>query len=239
MFNNLKRMLGLMPSTEETDKKPNLHQSWVSWYRLKVYKRRKKRELLKYLVKQTAKFKTLDDYLYQLFANSRKERSETLDTYKAQHKVTDEALRDQINWMGDKMKEQSDAIVDAKALLTSQQAMIMNLESQYKDAVAGKTCIEAVLKRGIDYYDSTKLPYADQVTYMQRGQDVLKNETLQNEIRHLEADWIMYCAKDAPDFAAVRDMRMCMHGLDLLLDRLSKIPDPRKPVQEDDEFSAV
>lgn len=113
------------------------------------------------------------------------------------------------------------------------------LEKEAHKASSGQACIEAVLARGIEYYDSEKLNYADQVTYVQKARDVLANETLQNEIRHLEADWVTYCAKDAHCYEEVRDMRMSINALELLLDRLANIPDPRKPAGEDEPFASV
>jgi hypothetical protein len=104
---------------------------------------------------------------------------------------------------------------------------------------SGEWCIEAVLKRGIDYYDSSKLEYAEQVTYKERANEVLKNETFQNEIRHLEADWVEFCAKGAKTFEEVRDMRMAINALQLIVERLEAIPDPRKPKGDTDLFEAI
>ena len=83
-------------------------------------------------------------------------------------------------------------------------------------------CIEAVLKRGVSYYDPSKLEYAEQVAYKERAREVLKNETFQNEIRHLEADWVEFCAKGAKTFEEVRDMRMCINALELIVARLEE-----------------
>lgn len=106
-------------------------------------------------------------------------------------------------------------------------------------AKTGIPCIEAVLGRGIDYYDPSKLEYAEQVAYKDKAKEVLKNETFLNEIRHLEANWVEFCAKGAKTFEEVNSMRMCINALELLQERLNTIPDPRKPKMETDPFEII
>lgn len=103
----------------------------------------------------------------------------------------------------------------------------------------GQQCVEAVMGRGIDYYDPAKLEYAEQVAYKNSASEVLKNAAFQNEVRHLEADWVEFCAKEAKDFGAVRDMRMCINALELIQARLASVPDPRKPKDETNPFEAI
>lgn len=112
-------------------------------------------------------------------------------------------------------------------------------EEERAAAIAGITCVEAVLDRGVDYFDSEKLPYAEQVTYVNKAKEVLQNETLQNEIRHMEADWVTFAAKEAHDFATVRDMRVAINALELLLSRLASIPDPRREMNDEEPFAPV
>ncbi len=118
-------------------------------------------------------------------------------------------------------------------------ALKMSLEKYRVSSLNGQACVEEVLARGISYYDPEKLPYADQVAYVQKARDALANETLQNEIRHLEADWVEHLAKEAKDFSEVRDMRMCINALELLLSRLAQIPDPRKPMGDEEPFAPI
>ena len=142
-----------------------------------------------------------------------------------------------------KQRIHADLAIVFKRELLAEQEINKNLRQKIgeilEESVQGTGCVAAILKRGIDYYDPSKQDYATQVAYRSRAQDVLKNETFLNEIRHLEADWITYCAKEAQDFASVRDMRVSISALQLILHRLETVPDPHAPADESDNFSAV
>ncbi len=116
----------------------------------------------------------------------------------------------------------------------NERLQVENEELQVR-ARDGTLTVEAILKRGVSYYDPSLLDYAGQVTYRKNAEEILRNEVFNNELQHLEADWVEFCAKGAQDYGQVRDMRMCLTALTLFKARLRDIPIQAK--RKDDEES--
>ena len=55
-----------------------------------------------------------------------------------------------------------------------------------------------VLDRGLDWYDYKELPYAEQISYWNEAQSIVKNNVFLNEYNHFLAEVIKQIAKDMP-----------------------------------------
>lgn len=102
------------------------------------------------------------------------------------------------------------------------------------EAASGIACVEAVMKRGIEWFDYANLDFDAKLTYYNDAQSILKNWAFVNECDRLKADWARFCMAEARDFEGVRDMRMCVNALELVVERLGSIEDPRKRESKDE-----
>ena len=118
-------------------------------------------------------------------------------------------------------------------------ALQAELEETKKRATSGEYCVQAVLNRGIEWYDSSKLTFEEQVSYKANAVAALKNETLLNELRRYESDLVTYVATQSKDFAEVANVRFGINVLTMLMDRLNDIPDPHKQKDVDEPFSPI
>lgn len=128
-------------------------------------------------------------------------------------------------------------ILELQKQLAHEKALRLAVEER---AERGVYCVERVMARNLGYYDFSKLDAAAQITYRKDAESLLRNEVLLNEIQHLEADWIAFCAKEAANFRAVRDIRMCINALEVLKGRLAQIPvQARHKVDEESLFDPI
>ena len=119
-------------------------------------------------------------------------------------------------------------------------SIINELRSEIESLkTSGTACVEAVMQRGIEWVDVGKMDYQAQVDYFNHAKELAKNETLINECNRLRADWARFAISEAPDFGAVRDMRMCVNALELLFERLASIPDPRRYESVEEPHAAI
>lgn len=105
--------------------------------------------------------------------------------------------------------------------------------------VLASAVVANVLDRGIDWFDHTKLSREKRLKYFTDAQAALRNETLQNEAKHIIADLVEHIAKQTRDFREVENLRMTINGIQLLKERLESIPDPNKEESRDDLYNAI
>ena len=105
-----------------------------------------------------------------------------------------------------------------------------NLSDELKKVGDPRYVVEKVLGRELKYFEEDKLGRNERIEYFNNAQLILNNKTLQNEIHKLMADWIEYAAKESEEDVygkqSVRDMRMCISALELIVERLESIPNP-------------
>lgn len=106
---------------------------------------------------------------------------------------------------------------------------IMELESQRKDP---RMLVAEIMGGNPEWYDYAKLSKEELTKYHNAGQEVVQNIALNNEKNRLFREWSEWTIGHAPDYQSVRDMRMQMSGIKLLLERLEDIPDPDKPTDK-------
>jgi hypothetical protein len=87
--------------------------------------------------------------------------------------------------------------------------------------------IEAVLRRGVNWYDFEKLDLQKQVTYYNDIQLVLQNQAYMNEVNHFLADLIEEVAKSDSEHNRDKMLRYSINGIQVLHERLGDIQDPR------------
>lgn len=106
-------------------------------------------------------------------------------------------------------------------------------------ASSGIACIEALIGRGIEWYDPSKLDYDAQVSYWNTAKSLVGNDVLQNEANHLIADLTKEGMTASKDYQHLYGLRMSINGIQTLLERLGEIPDPRKKESAEDLHSAI
>lgn len=99
--------------------------------------------------------------------------------------------------------------------------------------------VEAVLSAKIQYIPLEKMTAAERAQYFGEAQALLRSDVLKNEINYLLDSWGQWALVGAQDFAAVRDMRMTVNGMQLLLERLKSVPDPNMKHTEEDLYSGL
>lgn len=99
--------------------------------------------------------------------------------------------------------------------------------------------VNAVIGRGIKWYDYNELKPDLRNLYYQQAQSVLKNNTWINELNHFSADLVHYIAKEAKDFDEVLMNRAMIVAIESFRERLAGIPDPSKEVSQDDLHNAI
>lgn len=101
---------------------------------------------------------------------------------------------------------------------------------------SARSVVEQVLDRGIEYYDSSTLSYADQKNYYTEAQRILRSPVFTNEVKRFVADLVTEIAKKAPNWQTVEFLRATINGQQALVERLGEIPNPEKRVPSDSDL---
>jgi len=107
--------------------------------------------------------------------------------------------------------------------------MYNTIKELNKDRESPSAVIEAVMRRGIVWYDYTELQKDKQAIYYKDAQEFLKNETIMNERKHFINDLVQEIAMSSENFEDVRDLRMTINGIETFFERLDDILDPSEP----------
>lgn len=99
--------------------------------------------------------------------------------------------------------------------------------------------ITALLGRGVEWYDYTKLDKVSWANYSADAQKIVTSETYTNEMKHYITDLIRFCAVDSKDFDAVMNVRASIVALETFTQRLVGIENPNKDSEEADPFEAL
>lgn len=130
------------------------------------------------------------------------------------------------------LKEKTDAESINLALL--REISILKLERKNPEKV-----VEAVLAAKLQYIPLEKMTQSERAQYFVEAQALLRSDVVQNEKNYLLDSWGQWALTHAQDFNGVRDMRMTINGMQLLLDRLNSIPDPNLKHTEEDLYSGL
>jgi hypothetical protein len=142
-------------------------------------------------------------------------------------------------WLGDRLSWRRRALLAEKTTKETLSECRNSIREYRKLMESGIGCVEAVMGRGIEWFDHEKLDYDRRLVYFHEARQILGNGTLQNELNHMRADFARFCLAEAQDFAAVRDMRMGINALEVLMGRLESVPDPRKAELDEEPFSPI
>ena len=102
-----------------------------------------------------------------------------------------------------------------------------------------RVLVEAIMDKGITWYDYHDLAPEDMAMYWKDAQSVLNSKAFQNEKRKLIAEWSQWALKEARDFESVRDMRMQVSALQLITDQLEGIEAPGKKISQEEIDQAI
>lgn len=105
------------------------------------------------------------------------------------------------------------------------------MEKERKLRASPSRVLEAVLQKGISWYNYEELDDVQKKGYYRSVQYVLQNEALQNEVKHLIADLIQeITCKDVDETNNdVRFLRYSVNGIKVLMERLEGFTDPEPP----------
>ena len=148
--------------------------------------------------------------------------------------------RKELRLLEDRLEESRRREENLQRSFVNQEKFISDLQKKHQQELGSATkCVEAIMARGISWYDVGKLPYDQQLQYFMDAQALARDDVLLNEIQHLNADWLQFMATRAKDISMVRDMQISISATKLLLERLESIPDPRKHETSDELHSPI
>ena len=99
--------------------------------------------------------------------------------------------------------------------------------------------IEGIIKRGIEWYDYTKLDKGAWHEYRNEALRIAKSETFNNEINHYITDLMKFMAYESKDFDQILHTRTAITVLETLLERLSSIEDPEVKESKENIHEAI
>jgi len=104
---------------------------------------------------------------------------------------------------------------------------------------APEVIVSQIMRRGIAWFDYTKMEQNDWRLYYNDAQAALKNKTLQNEIKHFVADIVEHIARRSKSFKEIENLRMHISAYELLKERLEGIENPDKEISKKNLHSAI
>lgn len=109
----------------------------------------------------------------------------------------------------------------------------MKLKYLFKSSDPEKV-IEAILKRGIRWYDWEKLDLPKRINYFNQIKSVMHSEAFLNEIQHFKGDLIEEVAKSEADHNKDKMLRYTINALETLMERLGEMQEPTdtRPTQD-------
>ena len=128
---------------------------------------------------------------------------------------TNKQLREELEEVKEMLAEERDIAVDVATDAIASEAR-----------ATSQVVLEKVLKEGVVWYDIKGKSEEEQRVYYTEAQAFLKSAFVNNEVKKLIADLISKIAVDSESFKEVKDIRMTINGLQLLIDRAGDIEDP-------------
>lgn len=89
--------------------------------------------------------------------------------------------------------------------------------------------VRALTDDKFKWFDYDTLDDGNKKKYFEQAKRILEMEVFQNEVAKLDAEFIMWAAKESRDFDGVLAMRHQMSGIALLCQRLAEVPNPEEP----------
>lgn len=124
---------------------------------------------------------------------------------------------------------------DINAKITANQgltALIGRLRADlewYKEHLSSAKAVASSIFPGISWFDYNELKGEMARTYYRDAQTILNSDAFKNEVARLESEFIKHITIASDNFRDVRDGRMQISGLKLILERLEEIPNPDIP----------
>lgn len=107
-----------------------------------------------------------------------------------------------------------------------------------------ETYVKLILSRDIGWFDASKLDQGTKLTYFLDAQNILGNQTFNNEIDHYISDLIKFCATMEgihPDhkLTALTNVQASIVALETFRNRFKQIENPTKNAQDADPFETI
>ena len=99
--------------------------------------------------------------------------------------------------------------------------------------------VESIIKRGIDWFDPSKLDKGRQLTYSADAKTILESETFNNELNRYITDLMKFITYESKDFEQVLHTRSIIVGLESFKNRLKNIEQPISPKEAEDPHEAI
>ena len=104
---------------------------------------------------------------------------------------------------------------------------LMEMAESSKKRISPETVVNEILGRGIDWYDYKDLGFAEQISYWNDTQSLIKNNVLMNEYGHFLATMIKEMAKDM-NVEQLKYARFGIVTMEAFLEHLKQINNPDK-----------
>ena len=139
----------------------------------------------------------------------------------------------------EKLHSRKRLIDELHAMKAQNRRLVEDIARLHHELREPRYVAEAIMGRGINWYNYEELPYDQRMLYYNNAQSVLRNETFQNEIKTIFSDWVNHLATQSKDWNEVRDIRAMMNGVDMLRKRFAEIKNPEKQVSKENIHEAI
>lgn len=152
--------------------------------------------------------------------------------------------------MVEEVRELRGELSDTKTQLVSERIakdikdiQIDELKKQLKELKAKmadpSSLLEAIMGRGINWYDYTKLDKAARGNYYAEANRIGLSEVYTNEMKHYMADLVQFNAVESRDHNQTMNIRASIIALETFTNRLLGVENPDKEPEPGDPFSPL
>ena len=100
--------------------------------------------------------------------------------------------------------------------------------------------VNKIFSKDLSWFDYDELPnIADKVAYYEAAQQILRSNVFLNEYNHLVATGAKAALLDSLSNQGLRDFQMTINGMELLMQRLQSIKDPRSHTTNKDPHAGL
>lgn len=99
--------------------------------------------------------------------------------------------------------------------------------------------LKSILDKDISFYDYKKMDKQSWASYFNDCQQIVKNESFLNELKHFQKDLMEKAFLEAVDFQQLMHFRTAFITLETLLERLNSIEDPKKETLNQEPYAGI
>lgn len=125
----------------------------------------------------------------------------------------------------------------------SYQDEVKRLKEKVNNLVDGRAnpieVVKDVMKDDIKFYNYKELKPDERMNYFKSAQAALNNQAVQNEVKHIYTDLVQHIATKSFNYDQVRDLRMTINGVKILIDRLNEVSSGEREKTKEDIYSSI